>query len=62
MEMTSGEQLAQLRAISDSEVVISEPVFTDTPGVVWVSVLIGAIAVTGVWAARRTRRMLSAAG
>lgn len=62
MEMTSGDQLAQLRAISDTEVVISEPVITGTPGVVWVSVAIAAIALAGSWLMRRTRPMLRAAG
>ena len=62
MEMTSGHQLAQLRAISDSEVVISEPVITGTPGVVWVSAAIAAIALAGTWLTRRTRPMLPAAG
>ena len=62
MQMTSGDQLAQLRAISDSEVVISEPEITGTPAVVWVSVAVAAIALAGVWLMRRTRPMLPVAG
>lgn len=62
MEMTSGDQLAQLRAISDSEVVISEPAITGTPAVVWVSVAVAAIALAGAWFMRRPRPMLPAAG
>lgn len=62
MEMTSGDQLAQLRAISDGEVVISEPAITGTTAVVWVSVAVAAIALAGVWFMRRQRPMLPAAG
>jgi len=62
MEMTSGDQLAQLRAISDIEVVIAEPAITGTPALVWVSIAIAAIALAGVWLMRRTRPMLPAAG
>ncbi len=62
MQMTSGDQLAQLRAISDSEVVISEPVISGTPAVVWVTVAIAIMTFAGVWVMRRTRPMLPAAG
>lgn len=61
MEMTSGDQLARLRAISDSEAIISEPVITGMPAVVWVGIAI-AIAVAGVRLMRRTRPTLPAAG
>lgn len=62
MEMTSGDQLAQLRAISDSEIVISEPVITGTPAIVWAIVAAAAIALVGVWIMRRPGPMLPAAG
>jgi len=62
MEMTSGDQLAQLRAISDSEVVISEPVISGRPPVVWVTVAIVLMAFAGVWVIRRAGPMLPAAG
>lgn len=62
MELTSGDQLAHLRAVSDSEVVISEPAITGTSAVVWVSVAVAAIGLAGVWLMRRQRPMLPAAG
>jgi len=62
MEMTSRDELAQLRAISDIEVVIAEPAITGTAALVWVSIAIAAIALAGVWLMRRTRPMLPAAG
>jgi hypothetical protein len=62
MEMTSGDQLAQLRAISDSEVVIAEPVITGRAAVIWVSAGVAAIVLAGVWVMRRTRPMLPAGG
>ena len=62
MEITSGDQLAQLRAITDSEVVVSEPAITGTPDVVWMIAATTAIAVAGVWLMRRTRPMVPAAG
>lgn len=61
MEMTSGHQLTQLRAISDSEVVISEPAITGSPPVLGVSVAVAVMALVGAWFIRRSRPILPAA-
>lgn len=62
VEMTSGDQLAQLRAISDSEVVISVPVTTGTPAFIWVSVAVAAIAIVSAWLLRRPHSGAPVAG
>lgn len=61
MEVTSGDQLAQLRAISDSEVVISEPVITPPPTVLWVAVAASLVAIAAMWLLHRDRSPLRAA-
>ena len=53
MEITSADQLAQLSAISDSEVVISEPVISGTPRVLWAIIAVGLVAIAWVWFRRR---------
>lgn len=53
MELTDSDQLAELRAIGDSEVTVSEPVITGTPGVVPVSIAVAVVALAGVWLMRR---------
>ncbi len=55
MELTGADQLAQLRATSDTEIVILEPDITGTPAVIWVSVAVAVVAFGGVWLMRRTR-------
>jgi len=61
MEITSGDQLAQLRAIGDSEVVISEPVVTGPPTALWVAIAAGLVALAAMWLLRRGRPPLPAA-
>lgn len=63
MRMTSPDQLAQLRAISDHEVVISEPVIPveSAPVVVWVGAALVAAALAGTWVVRRVRAMVPVA-
>lgn len=61
MEITSGDQLAQLRAISDSEVVISEPVITEPPTALWVATAAGLVALAAMWLLHRGRSPLAAA-
>ena len=53
MEITSGDQLTQLRAISPSEVVISEPAISGPQAVLWFAVAAGLVAIAGLWLARR---------
>lgn len=62
MEMTSVEQLAQLRSTSGSEIVISEPVITGTPTILLVAAIAALVALAGVWIARRSRSMLPVTG
>ena len=61
MEITSGDQLAQLRAIADSEVVISEPVITGPPTALGVAIAAGLVALAAMWLLRRGRSPLPAA-
>lgn len=62
MEMTSADQLAELRTISDSEIVLSEPVITSAPTLLWIAVAAALIAIVGVWLTRRARPLLPTAG
>lgn len=61
MEITSGDQLAQLRAIGDSEVVVAEPVITGPPTALWVAIAAGLVAIAGMWLLRGGRSPLAAA-
>lgn len=60
MEITSGDQLAQLRAISDSEVVVSEPAITGPPTALWIVMAAGLVAIAAMRLLRRGRSPLPA--
>lgn len=54
-ELTSVDELTQLRAISDSEVVISEPVLSGAPNALWIALAAGLAASAWLWLVRRGR-------
>ena len=62
MQLSSSDQLTQLRAISDTDVVISEPVVSGPPTALWVAIAAGIVATASVWLVRRGQTPLSVTG
>lgn len=62
MGINSADQLAELRSLSNGEIVLSEPVILDGPNLVWVAGVAGiAAAAAGLLFRRRSSRPAPAA-